>query len=58
VEATGYWWLTPIIPATQEAEVRLNKKKNHKKGLAERLKVKAPSSSPRPPKKKRERQRE
>jgi hypothetical protein len=54
-------WLTPIILATQEAEIRrisdqsqrgqtvhetLSQKTLHKKGLVEWLKVKALSSSP------------
>jgi hypothetical protein len=58
----GCWWLTPIILATQEAEIRriaiqsqsrqvilgdpILKKSITKKGLAEWLKVKALSSNP------------
>jgi hypothetical protein len=58
VKLSSYWpgagWLTPIIQATQEAEIRrimvqsqpwqivcetLSQKIHHKKGLVERLKV-------------------
>jgi hypothetical protein len=58
----GFWHLTPVILAIQEAEIRRievgsqprqivqetlsQKKKNHKKGLVEWLKVKALSSNP------------
>jgi hypothetical protein len=60
-------WLTPVIPATQEAEIRritarsqpgeivpetLSRKTHHKKGLVEWLKVKALSSNPSTTKKK------
>jgi hypothetical protein len=49
------WWLTPVILAIQEAEIRritvqnqprpyLEKKKNHKKGLVEWLEVTGNSS--------------
>jgi hypothetical protein len=63
----GCWWLTPVILATQEAEIRRTKVQSqsqqivHKtlsqnypsqKGLVEWLKVKAQSSSPRTSKKK------
>jgi hypothetical protein len=51
---TRYWWLTPVIPATQEAEIRrtvilsqprqivhetLSQKTPSKKGVVEWLKV-------------------
>jgi hypothetical protein len=63
----GHQWLTPIILATQETEIRsiavgsqpgqivcetLSQKHHHKKGLLEWLKVKALSSSPSTTKKK------
>jgi hypothetical protein len=44
-ETAGCWWLTPVILATQEAEIGLwfkarpGKKSLHKKGLMEWLKV-------------------
>jgi hypothetical protein len=60
--AAGCWWLTPVILATQEAEIRrivvrsqpwanssqdpISKNPNTKKGLVEWLKVKVLSSSP------------
>jgi hypothetical protein len=59
-KSTGYQWLPPIIPATQEAEIRrsavqsqpgeivwetLSQKNHHKKEMVEWLKVKVLSSS-------------
>jgi hypothetical protein len=51
----GLQWLTPVIPATQEAEIRriadqtLSRKTHHtkKKGLVEWLKMKVLSSNSR-----------
>jgi hypothetical protein len=53
-DMAGHWWFTPVIPATQAAEIRgitvriqprkivrdpISKKKHHKKGLVEWVKV-------------------
>jgi hypothetical protein len=66
-----HWWLTPVILATQEAEISkiavrsqplqivfktLSRKYPSQKGLVEWLKVKALSSSPSTAKKKKERE--
>jgi hypothetical protein len=60
-KTAGHWWLTPVILATQEAEIRrltvrsqpgqivhetLSQKHPSQKGLAEWLEVKALSSNP------------
>jgi hypothetical protein len=49
---TWHWWLTPVILATQEAEIRriefgrpYLENTHHTKGLVEWLKVQALSSS-------------